>query len=86
MKRLALSQSRQGGLLMTDKELIERLRAGEGDAPLLINIAADRLEKMLAVVEAARAMTWHPKQVRDTKTQRLGRALSALVLEEQTHE
>ena len=37
---------------MTDKELIERLRAGEGDAPLLINTAADRLEKMLTVVEA----------------------------------
>jgi len=30
------------------------------------------------VVDAVREMTWHPKQVRDSKTQALGRALKEL--------
>ena len=48
---------------------------------------ADTMEKMLAVVEAIKALTWHPKMLRDVKVKRLGKTLKALdtVLEGRDH-
>ena len=67
---------------MTDKELIKDLRWVSGDTCLE---AADRLEKMLAVVEAAKpvrdSIMSEVKTVTGTEACDLDDALNALVLE-----